>query len=83
MFEWLKALVPHSTDATQVLASEFGQMLDSGRHIFDAAANTLLGGTDPAIVREDLFSLGGSTREFCGEELKVAVAPLEFTLQDG
>jgi phosphate uptake regulator len=33
----------------------FHQMLEDGRHIFDAAANALLGGTDPEVIRNDLF----------------------------
>jgi hypothetical protein len=33
----------------------FGQMLEDGRHIFDAAANALVGGTDPEAIRADLF----------------------------
>ena len=33
----------------------FCQMLEDGRHIFDAAANALLGGTDPETIRKDLF----------------------------
>ena len=56
MFEWLKALVPGSKTSNHVLSTEFGHMLDSGRHIFDAAVNTLLGGTDPDVVKEDLFA---------------------------
>jgi len=34
----------------------FVQMLEDGRHIFDAASNALLGGTDPEAIRSDLFS---------------------------
>ncbi len=34
----------------------FSQMLEDGRHIFDAAANALLGGTDTEIIRADLFA---------------------------
>ena len=33
----------------------FCQMLEDGRHIFDAAANALIGGTDPEVIRADLF----------------------------
>jgi len=33
----------------------FTQMLEDGRHIFDAAANALVGGTDPETIRRDLF----------------------------
>lgn len=32
------------------------QMLEDGRHIFDAAANALVGGTDPSVIRADLFA---------------------------
>ena len=32
------------------------QMLVEGRHIFDAAMNTLLGGTDPKTIKKDLRS---------------------------
>jgi phosphate transport system protein len=35
---------------------DFGQMLEDGRHVFDAACNTLVGGTDPSVVESDLFS---------------------------
>ena len=38
------------------MRTEFGQMLDSGRHIFDTAANAFLGGTDLEVIREDLFA---------------------------
>lgn len=34
----------------------FLQMLDDGRHIFDAASNALVGGTAPDAIREDLFT---------------------------
>lgn len=34
----------------------FLEMLEDGRHVFDAAANALLGGTDPAAIRDDLFA---------------------------
>jgi phosphate uptake regulator len=37
----------------------FLEMLEDGRHIFDAAANALLGGTDPETIRDDLFSTDG------------------------
>ena len=33
----------------------FTSMLEDGRHIFDAAANALIGGTDPETIRKDLF----------------------------
>jgi phosphate uptake regulator len=37
------------------MRSEFGQMLDAGRHVFDTAANAFLGGTNLEIIRKDLF----------------------------
>lgn len=33
----------------------FLEMLEDGRHIFDAASNALLGGTSPETIRQDLF----------------------------
>lgn len=54
MFDWFSP----SDTGEQGLArmrAEFGQMLDAGRHIFDAAANALLGGTDIKVIRQDLF----------------------------
>ncbi len=38
------------------IVRRFRQMLEDGRHIFDAASNALLGGTDPEAIRSDLFS---------------------------
>jgi len=55
MWKWLGRIDPDATGATEV-ELDFGQMLEEGRHIFDAAANAYLGGTDPAIVRENLFA---------------------------
>jgi phosphate uptake regulator len=37
------------------MRTEFGQMLDAGRHMFDTAANAFLGGTDVEVIRKDLF----------------------------
>ncbi|MCB9897760.1 MAG: hypothetical protein H6825_07140 [Planctomycetes bacterium] len=36
------------------IQQHFSQMIEDGRHVFDAACNTVLGGTDPGVVREDL-----------------------------
>ncbi len=52
MFEWLhggKSGIAH-------IFQQFGQMLEDGRHTFDAASNALLGGTDPRVVRDDLYA---------------------------
>jgi phosphate uptake regulator len=38
------------------IQQRFMQMLEDGRHIFDAAANALVGGTDPSVIRADLFA---------------------------
>jgi len=35
---------------------QFGQMLEDGRHVFDAACNAVVGGTEPAAVGRDLFA---------------------------
>ena len=37
------------------MRTQFGQMLDAGRHIFDSASNAFLGGTDVEVIRRDLF----------------------------
>lgn len=38
------------------LQRRFAEMLEDGRHAFDAASNALLGGTDPEAIRDDLFA---------------------------
>jgi phosphate transport system protein len=55
MFEWFAYRVGAGSAGLERMRAEFGQMLDAGRHVFDAAANALLGGTDPEVIREDLF----------------------------
>lgn len=55
MFEWFRNLAPGSSSGLASMTSEFGQMLDAGRHIFATAANALLGGTDPEVIRNELF----------------------------
>lgn len=54
MFEWFSNV---STGAAGLdrMRNEFCQMLDAGRHVFDAAAGALLGGTDLEAIRNDLF----------------------------
>jgi phosphate uptake regulator len=39
----------------RTITSKFAQMLEDGRHVFDLAANGLLGGIEPDVIREDLF----------------------------
>jgi phosphate uptake regulator len=52
MFHWLLG----DKQGLVRIFQHFGQMLEDGRHIFDAASNTLLGGTDPETVRDDLYA---------------------------
>jgi phosphate uptake regulator len=40
----------------QQLHRQFLEMLADGRHVFDTTANALLGGTDPEVIREDLYT---------------------------
>ena len=54
MMRWLHRLGPESRSLKEIHL-RFLQMLEDGRHIFDAAANALLGGTDPEVIRKDLF----------------------------
>lgn len=55
MFRWLQTIGSESPGMDEI-HRHFLQMLDDGRHVFDAAANTLLGGGAPEVVREDLFT---------------------------
>ncbi len=54
MFDWLKRLDP-ATSGLASMTREFGQMLVDGREMFESATNALYGGTDPAVIRENLF----------------------------
>ena len=54
MFNWFSRSAAE-TSGQQQMRAEFGQMLDAGRHIFEAAANAFLGGTDLEVIRSDLF----------------------------
>lgn len=54
IFDWFKRLDPE-VKGLQEVTRKFEQMLEDGRHVFDAAANGLLGGTDPEVIRGDLF----------------------------
>ncbi len=55
MMRWLQSMGPESRSLNEI-HTEFLQMLQDGRHVFDAAANALLGGTSPDVVRKDLFA---------------------------
>ncbi|GJM21871.1 MAG: hypothetical protein DHS20C15_17860 [Planctomycetota bacterium] len=52
MFHWLLG----DKQGLARIFQHFGQMLEDGRHIFDAASNTFVGGTDPAVVKDDLYA---------------------------
>ena len=51
---WLKS--GHEAKGFETIQRHFIEMLEDGRHIFDAASNALLGGTDAEAIREDLFA---------------------------
>jgi len=55
MFEWFFS-GDSGGEGLKKMHSQFGQMLDSGKHVFETAANAYLGGTDLGVIREDLFS---------------------------
>lgn len=55
MMRWLQRLGPEAK-SLEAIHGKFLEMLVDGRHAFDAAANALIGGTDPEVIREDLFS---------------------------
>ncbi len=54
MFEWLKNLGQEGHGLRPILEN-FNQMMMDGRHMFDLATTSLLGGADPNVIREDLF----------------------------
>ena len=56
MFEWFKRFAASPSHDVSTMSTEFGRMLDAGRHIFLTAANALLGGTDPEVIRAELFA---------------------------
>jgi len=55
MFSWITKLESSTNSAKEILGL-FEEMLDDGRHAFDLAANSLVGGTDPDTIKEDLWS---------------------------
>lgn len=55
MFDWFTSKVGRGSAGLERMRTEFGQMLDAGRHVFDTAANAFLGGTDVEVIRKDLF----------------------------
>jgi len=56
MFEWLLGDTGAGQPGLLKIRTEFGQMLDCGHHAFVTAANAFLGGTDPQVIRDDLFA---------------------------
>jgi phosphate transport system protein len=55
MFDWFLSNAGTGGPGMERMRAEFGQMLNAGRHVFDTASNALLGGTDPEVIRQDLF----------------------------
>ena len=55
MFNWFTRGGTSGAAGLERMRTQFGQMLDAGRHIFDAASNAFLGGTDVEVIRRDLF----------------------------
>ena len=55
MFDWFFSGSTRGSAGLENMRAEFGQMLDAGRHTFDAASNAFLGGTDLEVIRQDLF----------------------------
>ena len=55
MFDWFTGKGETGGVGLEKMRTEFGQMLDAGRHAFDTAANAFLGGTDVEVIRQDLF----------------------------
>jgi len=56
MFEWFSKEATAGSTGLQRIRTEFGQMLDAGRHVFDTASNAFLGGTELEVIRKDLFA---------------------------
>ncbi len=54
MFDWLQKIGGSSQGLGQI-QQQFLEMLQDGRHIFDAAANALLGGTATKVIEKDLY----------------------------
>jgi phosphate uptake regulator len=52
MFHWLQ----DEDTGLGLIFRQFGQMLEDGRHVFDAACNAFVGGTEPEVVGADLFA---------------------------
>lgn len=54
MFEWLRAIGGDAANLQPILEN-FKQMMIDGLHMFDLAANALLGGTNTEVIRKELF----------------------------
>jgi len=55
MFDWLKR-IQSSVSSVEEVFQYFEQMLEDGRYMFETASNSLLAGTDPSAVKEDLWA---------------------------
>ena len=55
MFHWLKK-IQNSVSSAEEALQYFEQMLEDGRYMFETSSNALLAGTDPELVKDDLWS---------------------------
>ena len=55
MFNWLKQITGGGEAGLPKMTHDLERMIQEGRHAFDAACSVLLGGADPATVRDDLL----------------------------
>ena len=55
MFEWLKQIAGGGPAGLPKMTRDLERMIQEGRHAFDAACSALIGGADPATVRDDLL----------------------------
>lgn len=55
MFDWLKQITGGGEAGLPKMTQDLERMIQEGRHAFDAACSVLLGGADPATVRDDLL----------------------------
>jgi len=53
MFKWFQPI--DSASGMEEMRARVEDMLSEGRHVFDAAANSFLGGAAPEVIRDDLF----------------------------
>ena len=64
MFDWFKHTAVPSNEGMSDMTADFASMLEAGRTGFDMAADTLLSGSDPEAIREDLFATDKQINEW-------------------